>query len=88
MKTTETLSCVSCNGTRFYNLVNLKAHPNGGTGPTPIGYRCADCSADVDVAKMMQKAERARRLKELQDLQDELEPSLAPEPAKSGKTSK
>lgn len=88
MKTTETLSCVSCNGTRFYNLVNLKAHPNGGTGPAPIGYRCADCAADVDVAKMMQKAERTRRLKELQDLQDELEPSIAPVTVASGKTSK
>lgn len=84
MKTTETLSCVSCNGNRFYGLVNLKAHPNGGTGAAPVGYRCADCGADVDIQRMMLKREKERKLAELESLRDELEP----EPVKVGKTSK
>ena len=88
MKTTETLSCVSCPSTRFYTLHNLKVHPNGGTNITPAGYRCADCGADVDVERMMKKLDREKRLKELESLRDELEPSLAPEPAKLAKTSK
>ena len=88
MKTIEILSCVSCPGSRFITLFNLKTHPNGGTSPVQTGYRCADCGADVDVERMMKKLDREKRLKELESLRDELEPSLAPEPAKLAKTSK
>lgn len=84
MKTTETLSCVSCPGTRFFTLLNLKTHPNGGTSPVANGYRCADCGADVDVGRMMQKLEKEKKRKEYESLRDELEP----ETVKVAKTSK
>lgn len=72
MKTTETLSCPECPSTRFVALVTLKLHPTGGTGPSPAGYQCAQCHADVDNARMIQKAERERKMKELRDLQAEM----------------
>ncbi len=84
MKTTETLTCVSCPGSRFFALVNLKTHPNGGTSPVQSGWRCADCGADVDVGKLMQKAETEKKRREYESLRDELEP----QPVISGKTSK
>jgi hypothetical protein len=65
-------------------LLNLKAHPNGGTSPVSNGYRCADCGADVDLGKLMQKAETERKRKEYETLRDELEPV----PVASTKTSK
>lgn len=83
MKTVETLTCVSCPGNRFYNLFNLKTHPNGGTSPAQCGYRCADCGADVDLGRLMEKAEKTRKMKEYEALRDELETGTV----KSGKTS-
>lgn len=74
MKTTETLTCVSCPGSRFMTLFNLKTHPNGGTSPVQTGYRCADCGADVDLEKLMRKAETEKKRKEYESLRDELEP--------------
>ena len=84
MKTVETLTCTSCPGSRFFQLLNLKTHPNGGTSPVQTGYRCADCGADVDLGRLMQKAETDKKRKELEALREELEP-VAPVHVKTSK---
>jgi hypothetical protein len=37
-----------------------------------VGYRCADCGADLDIGRMIQKHERQRKLAELKQLQEEI----------------
>ena len=72
LRPSEFLICPYCPSTRFMTVVNLKTHPNGGTSPQQVGYRCADCQADVDMAKMMAKAEKERKLREIRQLQEEV----------------
>jgi hypothetical protein len=52
--------------------LNIKTHGQGGTTASQVGYRCADCQADVDTGQMLAKAEKERKKREIAQLQEEI----------------
>lgn len=68
----ERLKCPFCPCSRFIRLVHLSWSQNSGTADEPAGLRCADCGADVDVNKMVERQRLDEKRKELEALQAEV----------------
>jgi len=73
----ERLTCSYCPSSRFIRILMLRHQSNGGTIEEPGGYRCADCGADVDVRKMVERRALDQKRVELRQLEEEIQ-STAP----------
>lgn len=67
----QTLTCTECPSIQMLQVFHLRYKPQGGTTPQPAGYRCAQCGADIDTARLIRGAELKRMEREIQEKKDE-----------------
>jgi len=74
------LKC-SCGHAEFYDVFELKRHPQGGLAKDALKQRCVRCHKEADTGAMLQALHLQRQREHLAALEQELELATTVPPA-------